>query len=158
MVFILFSEFTEIKIEVDDLTSQIFFVIFVYDHNKRLHAKFQPSISILRTKCSLYKICRIEPSLIHQCKCAGLNNCVEFIKFVTFWNLTKSVNKNVPWPYFFLSYSAVLRLSIAWNLSIYLVGENSSRQSWIFYNSFPQREYSGQLFRCGGGVDKKYCF
>ena len=39
----------------NDLRSQIFFVIRVEGHNGRLHAKFEPFISIFRTKCSLYK-------------------------------------------------------------------------------------------------------
>ena len=50
--FPLFSEFMEVKMEVND---QIFFVFYVDDHNLMLLAKFQPSISIFRAKRSLYK-------------------------------------------------------------------------------------------------------
>ena len=43
----------EVKMEVNALRSQIFFVIHVDDQNYRLHAKFQPSFSIFR----LYAAC-----------------------------------------------------------------------------------------------------
>ena len=45
----------EIKMEFDDNRSQIVFVIHVNNHNLRLNARFQPSISSFRTKSSLYK-------------------------------------------------------------------------------------------------------
>ena len=54
--FSVFSEFMEVKIAVNELRSQLLFLINLDNHNYRLHANFQPSISIVRTKRSLYKI------------------------------------------------------------------------------------------------------
>ena len=39
-----------------DLRSQIVFLIRIDDDIKMLHAKFQPSMTIFSTKCSLYKM------------------------------------------------------------------------------------------------------
>ena len=54
--FPVFSEFMEVKMKVNDLQSHILFVIFEDDYNYRQHAKVYPSISIIRSKRSLYKI------------------------------------------------------------------------------------------------------
>ena len=59
-----FSAKSWFLVKVDDLRSQIFFVIRAEGHNGRLHAQFQPFISLYRTKCSLYKI-----------RCHKVSNC-----------------------------------------------------------------------------------
>ena len=67
----------ELKIEVNDIRSQIFFVIHVDDYNLMLHVKFQPSISIFRTKCSLYKIwCH----KVSNCTPLPFNTAIKFNK------------------------------------------------------------------------------
>ena len=49
-------KFMEVIMEVVDLRFQIVFLIRIDDDIKMLHAKFQPSMTIFRTKCSLYKM------------------------------------------------------------------------------------------------------
>jgi len=46
----------EVIMEVVDLRSQIVSLIRMDDYIKMLHAKFQPSITMFKTKSSLYKI------------------------------------------------------------------------------------------------------
>jgi len=51
-----FLKFMEVIMEIIDLRSQIVFLIRIDDDIKMLHAKFQPSMTILRTKCNLHKM------------------------------------------------------------------------------------------------------